>query len=430
MRDGNLKRVRCGLISSHHNRTSDGSDVVPDFSENAKYVKDVVAHYGKLLSEIESRCHCDGSFCSPTTPSFGAAAEQQRAMQSTVSQCIPNIADLNQRFRRLAKIGEGSFGEVFVVYDTVGKTYMTMKRVYRLLHRRGKSAVGLHNTTLRELQLLSTLSHPNIVSLLDYHILSDGTLLLFLPLISHDFASLLRSWSFNTKRTPPSVPLPVVKCFFRQILEGVAYMHSKKVVHRDLKPSNLMVDEKGIVKIIDFGWARYITADRTGKMTGPPCVMSYRPPEVLLGGSRSNMYGFAVDTWACGCILFELLTGCNFVKSRSERKVVDSLLEWLGSPPAASMLYYGDDAKRTITVKSNMRSQFFQRCEALSVRRPDAEFLIKFLQWEPKDRITASVAKGDSWFTSPPSACCPSDVALPPTNMFRMLERLKGLSPE
>lgn len=343
---------------------------------------------------------------------------------ATSSAFIPDLAALRERYKRILKVGEGSFGEVFIVFDTVAGTYLTMKRVRRLVHRPRRSIMGLHNTTMRELTLLSSLAHPNIVALLDYHILTDGSLLMFLPLIRHDFASLIRSWPFGSPTPPPHVPLSIVKCFFRQILEGVSYLHSKKIIHRDLKPSNVMVDERGVARIIDFGWARFITAESQGRMTGPPCTVSYRPPEVLIGGNRAQLYDFAVDTWACGCILFELLTGKYFTHAQNEREALDSLVDWLGSPPEGSSLYYGRDVQRAVHLRPNSKPcTFVRRCEALSVKEEDAKFLQQFFRWEPRERISLVMAQQHPWFSESPAACSPSEIPLPPFNMFRWIER-------
>eukprot|EP00796_Vickermania_ingenoplastis_P004887 gene4889-3506_t len=382
------------------NSASTGSSLL-DLSNKKEYKQAVVQRYGQLLR----------SAAAPPEPT-------SRELR------FPSRGQLRRRYKRLLKIGEGSFGEVFIVYDTVACAYLTMKRVFRLLHNPGKSAVGMHTTTLRELELLSTLEHPNIVPLIDYHLLQDGTLVLFLPLIRHDFSALMRSWDFRSGMQSPCVPLPVVKCVFRQMLEGVGYLHAKRVIHRDLKPSNIMIDEFGVVRIIDFGWSRFITDEKLRGMTGPPCTTAYRPPEVLIGGHRKHLYDFTVDTWCCGCVLFELLMGRSLSRAETEVAAINTLIDLLGSPPAGSMLYYGDGVQRSVSVPPNRPSRFFEYCESMSVRREDAAFLYQFLQWEPKDRIRLADARNDAWFRRPPAAYTPAQLAhtLPESNRFRWLE--------
>lgn len=336
---------------------------------------------------------------------------------------VPDLPALNDRYRRLLKIGEGRFGEVYIVYDRVAKVYLTMKRVNHFLHVPRRFPVGLHKTTLREVELLSILNHPNIVSLVDYHLLLDGTLLLFLPLLRHDFVSLIRTWTFGEKGAPPRVPLHVVKCFFRQIIEGVGYLHDKNIAHRDLKPNNIMVDEWGVVRIIDFGWGRIMPGPNSSHMATPPCAIAYRPPELLIGQPHCYTYDFSVDVWCCGCILFELLTGHCLGVGRNEKDAMSALERWLGSPPPDLSLFYDPSTPRAVEVQGNVRSSFLTRCTRLSVREEDATFLLRFLDWNPRNRVTLSEARKDPWFYQSPAACSPSEVVLPSHNTFHWIKK-------
>lgn len=341
----------------------------------------------------------------------------------------PELDKLNERYHKLLKIGEGRFGEVHIVYDAVAKVYLTMKRVNHLLHLPKRYPVGLHKTTLRELELPSVLQHPNIVSLIDFHLLPDGNLLIFLPLIRHDFVNLIRTWPFGENVKPPKVPLHVVKCFFRQMVEGVGYLHAMHMVHRDIKPNNIMVDEWGVIRIIDFGWGRvFPAASISPRMVDPPvmtppCAVSYRPPEILMGKPYSMLYDCAVDVWCCGCVLFELLTAIPLVSGRSEQEALDSLVTWLGSPPAELTFYYSSSSTQTLKMPKNVKSSFMKRCHGMGVRPEDAAFLLRFLDWDPANRIRLTEARGHPWFSQPPAACSPSEVVLPSYNSFRLLRK-------
>ena len=99
------------------------------------------------------------------------------------------------------------------------------------------------------------------------------------------------------------IPMAKIKDFMRQILQGMAYVHSKGVCHRDLKPENILMNDKGVVKICDFGSAKVLSEN--GLNT--PYIVSryYRAPELILACSD---YTHAIDVWAIGCILAEFLT--------------------------------------------------------------------------------------------------------------------------
>ncbi|ORC88613.1 protein kinase [Trypanosoma theileri] len=340
------------------------------------------------------------------------------------------VRSLKDRFKRIVKIGQGSFGEVYIVYDTETKMHLTMKRM-ELLHGAGRRVIGLCNTTSRELNLLRMLKHENIVELFDYHVVPDGTLVMLMPVVAYDLVSLIRLWRNGGPRGEPTtgrMPLSTIKCIFRQLLTGLAYLHRERVMHRDLKPSNVMIDEKGVVKIIDFGWARFCPPKWRGPMTGPPCPVCYRPPEVLLGGRHAVSYDATIDIWCCGCILFEMLSGGKmFINARSEAEAVAAIIDWLGSPSSKSTLYYGNPDKSLISFKQHRPKRLEHRCELMHIDKDSVSLLSEMLQLEPKRRKSAEELLNHSWFSSAPEACKPHEISLPRYNMYRWLESRRSL---
>ncbi|RNF10648.1 putative protein kinase, putative,cyclin-dependent protein kinase [Trypanosoma rangeli] len=349
--------------------------------------------------------------------------EDPKAKPANVAASI--LHSLNERFKRLVKIGQGSFGEVYIVFDTVTQLHLTMKRV-QLLRGAGRRVMGLCNTTSREMNLLRILKHKNIVDLFDYHVVPDGTLIMLMPVVAYDLVSLIRLWRNGGPRGEPSagrMPLPTIKCIFYQLLTGVAYLHKERVIHRDVKPSNVMIDEKGVVKIIDFGWARFCPPRWRGPMTGPPCPVAYRPPEILLGGRHAVNYDASVDLWCCGCILFEMLSGGKmFITARSEVEAVTAITDWLGSPSSKSALYYGCSGKSLIRFKENQPSHLAHRCELLNIDRDSVDMLDAMLQLEPRRRRPAEELLQHRWFSAVPVACEPHEISLPEHNIYRWLE--------
>lgn len=89
------------------------------------------------------------------------------------------------------------------------------------------------------------------------------------------------------------------------MLKGLAYMHSMNMIHRDIKPENLLVSDKNILKICDFGFARIVKKGEEDGLTDYVATRWYRPPELLVG----SRYSREIDLWAVGCIFGELIDG-------------------------------------------------------------------------------------------------------------------------
>lgn len=113
-----------------------------------------------------------------------------------------------------------------------------------------------------------------------------------------------------------------------QLLSALAYLHARWLVHRDVKPSNLLLGAAGCVKLCDFGLTRRWAPEGPPRTPGVTTLW-YRAPEVLLG---ADDYGAAVDTWAAGCVLAELLLGAPLFPADSEAGLAAAMAETLGAP--------------------------------------------------------------------------------------------------
>lgn len=119
-----------------------------------------------------------------------------------------------------------------------------------------------------------------------------------------------------------------VKTLLLQLASGVAYLHDNWILHRDLKTSNLLLNNRGQLKIADFGMARYV-GDPPPKLTQLVVTLWYRAPELLLGATR---YTAAIDTWSIGCIFGELLTREPLLQGRNEVDQITKIFELCGIP--------------------------------------------------------------------------------------------------
>ncbi|KAI8554611.1 hypothetical protein RHMOL_Rhmol05G0111200 [Rhododendron molle] len=116
--------------------------------------------------------------------------------------------------------------------------------------------------------------------------------------------------------------------FMKQILLGISYCHENKVLHRDLKPKNLLIDpENDTVKICDFGLVKSFVCPSSSAFTAQVATLRYRAPKVLMGSTK---YTTAMDMWAVGCTIAEMLCLKQLFRGYSEIQVMNQIFSKLG----------------------------------------------------------------------------------------------------
>lgn len=139
--------------------------------------------------------------------------------------------------------------------------------------------------------------------------------------IEHDLKSLM-----ETMTTP--FLQSEVKTLMLQLLSGVQCLHDNWIIHRDLKTSNLLMNNRGELKIADFGLARRFGSP-LGYMTQLVVTLWYRAPELLLGAKE---YTTAIDMWSIGCIFAEFISKEPLFPGRSELDQLSRVFKLLGAP--------------------------------------------------------------------------------------------------
>ena len=148
---------------------------------------------------------------------------------------------------------------------------------------------------------------------------------LVMEFLEHDLKTLLDDMA------EPFLPSEI-KTLMLQIVSGVEYLHANWILHRDLKTSNLLLNNRGQLKIADFGMARY-TANPPPNLTQLVVTLWYRAPELLLGASA---YSTEIDIWSLGCIFAELLTKDPLFPGKTEVDQLSKVLTLLGTPTKES----------------------------------------------------------------------------------------------
>ncbi|KAF7323000.1 STE11-like protein [Mycena chlorophos] len=257
-----------------------------------------------------------------------------------------------------ALIGAGSFGKVYLGMDAATGLLMAVKQVELPTgsapnQERKKSMLSALE---REIELLKDLQHVNIVQYL-YSSLDDEFLNIFLEYVpGGSVTALLRNYGAFEE--------PLVKNFVRQILEGLKFLHERDIIHRDIKGANILVDNKGGVKISDFGISKKVEDNLlTGNRMHRPSLQGsvfWMAPEVV----KQTGHTPKADIWSIGCLVIEMLTGEH---------------PWATLTQMQAIFKIGSSAKPTIPTDISSDAQdFLKRTFELNHEdRPSAVELLK-----------------------------------------------------
>ncbi|GFZ22064.1 NPK1-related protein kinase 3 [Actinidia rufa] len=256
------------------------------------------------------------------------------------------------RWRKGELIGCGAFGRVYMGMNLDSGELLAVKQVSIAVTSASKDKTQAHIRELEEeVKLLKNLSHPNIVRYLGTAREEESLniLLEFVP--GGSISSLLGKFG--------SFPESVIRMYTKQLLLGLEYLHKNGIMHRDIKGANILVDNKGCIKLADFGASKkvveLVTITGAKSMKGTPYWMA---PEVILQTGHS----FSADIWSVGCTVIEMATG---------------------KPPWSQQYHQVAALFHIGTTKSHPPIP-----EHLSIEAKD--FLLKCLQKEPNLRSAAS----------------------------------------
>ena len=214
-------------------------------------------------------------------------------------------------------LGKGAFGEVFLTQKKGSKEYYATKRLDRIYSEKPENVKRIMN----EISLLKKINHPNIVKLIDLKKTKSHVYIVMEFCNGGDLSGCLKKYKAIHKR-PFSEE--IVQYLMRQIVSGLNFLHSNKILHRDLKLDNILVifksenDKnslnmmKAVVKIIDFGFATTLKSKNslTYTVLGTP---TYMDPQLLsnMQSKTPNIQGYddKADIWSLGTLCYEMLVG-------------------------------------------------------------------------------------------------------------------------
>jgi serine/threonine-protein kinase len=200
---------------------------------------------------------------------------------------------LVERYRVMRRVGKGGFGAVILVEDTVVGEEIILK----FLNREIAADANMIERFKHELRYARRITHENVIRIHDFLTLKKSYAISMEYFPSHSLSDELKQGPISLKRG-----LKIVW----DICRGLSAAHQVGVVHRDIKPPNILINDSGLVKVVDFGLAALSHADarltRTGVLLGTP---TYMAPEQV----RARTIDARTDIYSLGVIMYEIFTG-------------------------------------------------------------------------------------------------------------------------
>ncbi|KIK98047.1 hypothetical protein PAXRUDRAFT_135021 [Paxillus rubicundulus Ve08.2h10] len=300
----------------------------------------------------------------------------------------PSMASRKELYAIVSQVGEGTFGKVYKARNTITNVHVALKRI-----RMEVEKDGFPVTAMREIKLLQSLRHQNVVRLYEMMV-SNGSVFMVFEYMDHDLTGVLSQTQFSFSEAN-------LKSLCSQMLAGLAYLHHKGVIHRDIKGSNILINNRGELKLADFGLARFYQKRRRSDYTNRVITLWYRPPELLFG---ATVYGPEVDMWSAGCIMLELFTKKPIFQGNDEIHQLDVIYRIFGTPtperwPGITELPWFELVKPKEVIQNHFR-ELFQRWLSPAA----LDLAEQLLTYDPTKRATAVQALDAPYFKeeSPP----------------------------
>ncbi|CAJ0929530.1 unnamed protein product, partial [Mesorhabditis belari] len=262
-------------------------------------------------------------------------------------------------------IGEGSYAKVkeVVQEDTLMRCAV---KIYK--DRRIKKIPNGPENVNSEKEIMRKVNHPHCIKMFEFFRLEEKTKqYMVLEFCVASLQEIVDTWEH--KRFTPDW----AHYFFRQLIAGIEYLHALSIVHKDIKPANLLVSPEGRLKISDFGVAEqmplYQNDDTCTNVQGTP---KFQPPEIV-GGHNPTYKGFAVDLWASGVTLYNLLSG----EYPFEGDVIMKLFE-------------------------NICWQPLEMPKTIELEEESQNLLTGLLEKDPMERLKMDQVKHHPWFAKAP----------------------------
>ena len=298
----------------------------------------------------------------------------------------PNTSLQFYKYGRL--IGQGAFGKV-----NLGLNILTGRIVAVKSFDKNNSELTGDNMKkiLYETDLMKKLNHPNITKILE--MFEDEKYFMIIM----EYINGGNLFSFVKKRRKLSEK--TAKFLFRQIIQGIKYIHEQNIVHRDIKLENLLIDLNNNVKICDFGIGRKIK--NKNQLLHDQCgTLMYMAPEILLSSKEKGYEPFPVDIWSSGISLYIMLSGTLPFNYKNKKNEDDDEEEENEEEEES----FSEKSKSKKNEEDNFKLQYsivYKEPKKIEKISDEARDLLKgLLNKDPKKRLTCEQILNHPWLNN------------------------------
>lgn len=225
---------------------------------------------------------------------------------------------------KIRTIGSGTFGRVLLV------RHRPTNQAFALKCMQKANIVETHQqkNVLYEKGIIQECDHPLILKLFETYSDANQLYMLFELVQGGELWSLLYEKAFQVARgIAGAFDVSVARFYASNVAESLRYLQKMEVAYRDLKPENLVIDSQGYLKMVDFGFAKHVPYYRSGMLMERSFTLcgtpEYLAPELVL----NKGHGKAVDHWALGCLLYELIAGRTPFQHNDQNKIFEKIIQ-------------------------------------------------------------------------------------------------------
>ena len=199
----------------------------------------------------------------------------------------------NFRFnKKYDLIGKGTYGNVYLSHNKIDNKPYAIK----LIEKKNLSLLNCPIELIyKEISIQIQINHPNIIKLFSYYENEENIYMILEYSNKGSLYTLIRKKKYLKENETFH--------YFIQVLNAVNFLHENNFIHRDIKPENILLNDKNIIKLCDFGWC--VKLENNEKKNTICGTYEYMSPELI----KNENYDFNVDIWALGILLYEMLHG-------------------------------------------------------------------------------------------------------------------------